>query len=79
MEIKEFMEKFRVQFDDPDVVDLKPETLFHDLEDWNSLTGLMTIAMADEEYGVVLNPEELKSAKTVQNLFDIIKSKSDAK
>lgn len=75
MEIQEFIINFKNQFDDPDSVELTPMTEFHNLDDWNSLTGLMTIAMADESYGVTLAPEELKGAVTVQNLFDTIQSK----
>lgn len=77
MDIQEFINNFRNQFDDPESVSLIPETEFHSLQDWNSLTGLMTIVMADEEYGVTLTPEELKSAKSVQDLFAVIKSKSE--
>lgn len=75
MEIQEFIANFRNQFDDPDAVILSPVTNFHSLDDWNSLTGLMTIAMADESYGVTLTPDELKDAVTVQDLFNIIQSK----
>lgn len=73
--MKDFVENFKNQFDDPEVIELNPETNFHNLEDWNSLTGLMTIAMADEIYGVILTPNELRSAETVKNLYDIIMSK----
>lgn len=75
MEIQEFITNFRNQFDDPDAVALSPDTNFHSLDEWNSLTGLMTIAMADESYGVTLTPDELKKAITVQDLFDTILSK----
>ncbi len=75
MEIQEFIANFRNQFDDPDAISLSSDTKFHSLDDWNSLTGLMTIVMADETYGVTLTPDELKNAVTVQDLFDIIQSK----
>lgn len=75
MEIQEFITNFSNQFDDPDAVILSPETNFHSLDEWNSLTGLMTIAMADESYGVTLTPDELKEAVTVQDLFNTIRSK----
>ena len=73
--MKEFIENLKNQFDDPEVVELNPETCFRKIEDWNSLTGLMTIAMADETYGVTLTPNELRSAETVQDLYDIVMSK----
>lgn len=73
--MKDFIENFKNQFDDPEIIELKPETNFRNLEDWNSLTGLMTIAMADEIYGVTLTPNELRSAETVQDLYNIIMEK----
>lgn len=75
MEMTEFIENFKNQFDDPNSVELKPETKFRDHQDWNSLTGLMTIAMADEIYGVTLTPNELRVSETVQDLYDTIMSK----
>lgn len=75
MEIKEFIENFKEQFDDPESVELTAESDFRDNGEWNSLTGLMTIAMADEVYGVTLTPNELRNAKTVQDLYNVIKSK----
>lgn len=75
MEINEFIENFKNQFDDPDTVKLNPDTKFRELEDWNSLTGLMTIAMADEAYGVIVKPEELAKAISVSDIFNLILSK----
>lgn len=75
MDIQEFIINFKNQFDDPESVTMSPDTNFRSLDEWNSLTGLMTIAMADESYGVTLTPDELKSATTVQDLFNIILSK----
>ncbi len=75
MGIKEFISNFKEQFDDPNAVGLNADSNFRDLEEWNSLTGLMTIAMADEIYGVTLTPNELRSAETVQDLYNIIMAK----
>lgn len=77
MDIQEFINNFRNQFDNPESVNLVPDTEFRNLQDWNSLTGLMTIVMADEVYGVTLTPDGLKSAKSVQELFEVIQSKSE--
>ncbi|MDE6548823.1 MAG: acyl carrier protein [Muribaculaceae bacterium] len=75
MEINEFITNFKEQFDDPEAVELNADSNFRDNGEWNSLTGLMTIAMADEIYGVTLTPNELRSAETVQDLYEMIKSK----
>lgn len=76
MEIKEFIEKFAEQFDDTDPAEITAETLFHDLEEWSSLTALSIIAMADEEYDVTLKGNDINEAKTVEDLFNIVKAKA---
>ena len=49
MEIKEFIEHFAEQFDETDISEFKPETVFHDLEEYTSLIALSIILMVDEE------------------------------
>lgn len=72
MEISEFIDNFKQQFDDPETVDLVPATKFRELAEWNSLTGLMTLAMANDSYGVILPVEAMKQAETVEDLFNLI-------
>lgn len=75
MEIKEFIEKFADIFDDTDITTLTPETKFRELGEWSSLTALGVIAMADEEFDVELSGNELRTANTIQDLFNLIKGK----
>lgn len=70
-----FISLFAEQFDDIDVALLKPETRFRELDGWTSLVALLVITMIDEEYGVVLPPEEMRRTNTVQELFDLVQSK----
>ena len=73
--MKEFIERFAEQFDKIDSALLKPETRFRELEGWSSLVALLVITMVDEEYGVVLPPEEMRKTQTIQELFDLVQSK----
>lgn len=75
MEINEFIDNLAAQFDDTPADQLKPETEFRALNEWSSLIALSIIAMADEEYGVTLKGDDIKGAKTVQDLFDVINAK----
>lgn len=75
MEINEFIEHFAEQFDDIDQNEFTPETVFHNLEDYTSLIALSVIAMVDEEYGVTLNANDMSSAVTIEDLFNIVKSR----
>lgn len=75
MEINEFIDNFAGQLDDTSADQIKPETIFSELEEWSSLTALSIIAMVDEEYGVTLKGDDIKNALTVQDLFDTVKAK----
>lgn len=44
-------------------------------EAWDSLTILSIIAMANDNYGVVLSAAELNEAKTIAGLWSLIESK----
>jgi len=75
MEIQEFIEHFADQLDETDLSELKPETVFRDLDEWSSLTALYLIAMVDEEYDVALKGDDVKRATTLADLFEIVKAK----
>ena len=75
MELKKFIENFADQFDDTDASEITATTVFHDLDEYSSLIALSIIAMVDEEYDVQLKGDDMRSAVTVEDLFNIVKSK----
>ncbi len=75
MKIKEFIENFADQFDDTELSEFKPETVFHELDEYSSLIALSIIGMIDDEYGVTLTGNEMKSAVTIEDLFHIVEEK----
>lgn len=75
MEINEFIEHFAEQFDDTELSEFKPETVFHDLDEYTSLIALSIILMIDEEYGVSIDASEMAAAITIEDLFNTVKSK----
>lgn len=76
MEISIFLQNFFDVLDDTDVNLVQAETVFRDLDEWDSLTALSLIAMADEEYSVKLTGDDIKSSTTLQDVFEIIKTKA---
>lgn len=72
--MEKFLEFFAEQFDELHTT-LTPETRFRELEEWSSLVALLIITMVDEEYGIVLPPEEMRKTQTIQELFDLVQSK----
>lgn len=76
MEISIFLQNFIDILDDTDAMLIQAQTVFRDLEEWDSLTALSLIAMADEEYSVKLTGDDIKSSNTLQDVFEIIKTKA---
>jgi acyl carrier protein len=52
MEITTFLQHFADMLDDTDAALITAETVFRDLDEWDSLTALSLIAMVDEEYSL---------------------------
>lgn len=75
--MKEFIKNFANQFDDTDLSEFQPETKFRNLEEWSSLTALSVMAMVEEVYGVRLNGNDMRSAVTVGDLYNIVKARTD--
>lgn len=76
MELNKFIQNFAEQFDETDASEIKAETVFHDLDEWSSLIALSLIAMIDEEYDVTIKGDEMRSAVTVEDLYNIVKAKA---
>ena len=75
MEIKEFTSKLAELFEDTDVSAFTAGTEFKKLDEWSSLMALSIIAMIDEEYEVGIKGEDIRSSSTVNDLFEIVKSR----
>lgn len=76
MEIKEFIENFAEQFEDTDASEITATTEFKNLDEWSSLIALSVIAMVDEEYDVTLKGDDIRNSATVEDLFNVVKSRS---
>ncbi|NMB49530.1 MAG: acyl carrier protein [Bacteroidales bacterium] len=75
MELQEFITNFANQFEETDSSVFTKDTVFKNLDEWSSLLALSIIAMVDEEYGVALKGDDIRSANTIEDLYNIIKSK----
>lgn len=76
MELKEFIEKFAEQFDETDASEIQASTDFKELDEWSSLLALSIIAMVDDEYDVTLKGDDIRNSDTVEDLFNLVKSKA---
>lgn len=73
--LNEFVKAFAAEFDDTPEEVFKPDTHFRELEEWGSLTALSVISMVDDEYDVVITGADLRSCTTIEDLYNIVKSK----
>lgn len=73
--MEEFIKNFAAQWDETDMSEFTPDCVFHDLEEWSSLTGLAVLNMIAKKYGVKITPAELKACVTIKDVFDTIQSK----
>lgn len=65
MKLDEFIANFAELFDDTDVSEITPKTIFHDLDEWGSLVGMGVIAMAKTQYGKTITGAEIKSCNSL--------------
>lgn len=73
--LDEFVELFAEQFDETDASEIQASTEFHELDEWSSLIALSLIAMVDEEFEVTLKGDDVKSAVTVEDLYNKVIAK----
>lgn len=75
MDLSTFVENFSAQFDDIDASEFTPAVVYKDLEEWSSLTALSIISMVDDEYDVQLKGDDIRNSSTIEDLYNIVKSK----
>lgn len=75
MKLEEFILNFADQFDDTDASEIQADTEYQELEEWSSLTAMSLIALAKTQYGKTITGREVRSCKTVEELFNLIVSK----
>jgi len=70
MEIKEFIEKFAEAIEVENVDALTPQTEFHSLDEWSSISVMLTVAFFDEEFDKEITNADIKKSITIQDLYN---------
>ncbi len=55
--------------------DISVNTIFRELDEWDSLAALSTISTIDDEFGITINNKDLRSIETVGELYDLVVSR----
>ncbi len=77
MDLNEFIAHVAEQFEETDASQIVASTKFQELDEYSSLIALSLIAMIDEEYDVTIKGNDLRSAVTIEDLFNTVKSKKE--
>lgn len=75
MTVEEFIQRIEMEFEDIEPGRLKAESNFREMFEWNSVNALILIAMVNTEYDVVINADDLRSSKTINDIYQIILSR----
>jgi acyl carrier protein len=67
--MEDFIDAFGEILDDTDRNVLFAETIYKDLDEWDSMTALMLIAMFDEKYEKKITGNDIKEAVTLYDLY----------
>lgn len=70
MTIENFINEFSNIFEDTDISSLKPDTSYLDLDEWDSMIALATMAHFDEEFNVKIEPDVLFDSNNFQELHN---------
>jgi acyl carrier protein len=75
MELEKFVANFAALFDETDASVFSPSKQYREIEEWSSLMALSIIAMVDEEYNVKIKGDDIRNSKTIEDLYNIVKSR----
>lgn len=73
--MEKFIELFLEQFDDEVTIEVNQDTRFREIEGWTSLVALMVITMIDEEYGITITGDDMRSTSTIGELYNLVVSR----
>jgi len=66
--------KFANLFEETDPASINADTVYSQLEEWDSVMVLLLVSMIDEEYGVIVDVEKMSETETVKDLFEYVNS-----
>jgi acyl carrier protein len=75
MELANFINDFSLLFEEKDKEFMAPDAQFRSIPEWGSLKAMSLIAMVDMNYDIQINGNDIRNCKTINDLFEIVKSK----
>lgn len=75
MQLDTFIAHIEEEFEDLPAGTVTGDTAFRQLDGWSSMMALILIARIDSEYNVNLTAEELAVATSINDLFELVKTR----
>lgn len=72
MDLNEFVKNFAEQFDETDASEIQASTVFHELDEWSSLTAMSIIAFAKVDFSKKITSSELNDCVTVEDVYNLL-------
>lgn len=69
MDEKQFTEKMKVILDNENI---SLDSILSEIEEWDSLSIVSYIAMANTVFGLKPSPEQIKGCATIRDLYSIL-------
>lgn len=70
MDLNLFISKVEEQFSEAEPGSFTSSTKFKERIEWGSLTALMIVAMADQDFNKRITGEMFESSETIEDLFN---------
>jgi acyl carrier protein len=74
MNIDDFIKNFAAQMDGDVADSITPQTVFTEMAEWDSMIALSVMAMVDEKYGVIIEARDIRKGRTIEELFNTVRS-----
>ena len=75
MTLNEFIEAFAEEFEDTEMSEFKADTVYKELDEWDSLTALSIITMVDDQLDKTITGADLRANDTIEDLYNFVMSK----
>lgn len=75
MTLEEFVKAFAAEFDETPEEQFEASTNYRELEEWSSLVALSIISMVDDEYDKTITGADIRSCKTIEELYNLVENK----
>lgn len=70
MNLDEFVNAFAAEFEETPVEKFTSQTVYKDLDEWDSLAVLSIISMVDEEFDKTITGADLRAYNTIEDLYN---------